>query len=94
MRITLESTTRLVEVHRARGRVWQGMSDNGVYVVAIVTRMAAACDASDDMLAAAGIHGAPIGPLDSVEPSAQALEAFPDAVEFTGWPLSSERGKQ
>lgn len=87
MRITIESTLREVEVHRAKGRVWQGTTDNGVRVVVIVTRMAVACDATDEMLVDGGIHGAPMGPLTSVEPSADALEAFPDAVPFTGWPL-------
>lgn len=91
MRITLESTTRDVEIYRAKGKVWEGMTDNGLRVVVVVTRMAVSCNETRELLAEAGIHHAPFGPLTDVEPSPEALEAFFDAVPFTGWPLSRDR---
>lgn len=42
MKLTLESTTQLVEVHGIEGRVWEGVTERGVKVQAVITRIAVA----------------------------------------------------
>lgn len=46
MRVTLHSTTRIVEVNGVPGRVWEGTTDKGVTVYAVITRIAAASSAN------------------------------------------------
>lgn len=46
MTVTLRSTTRIVEVNGVPGRVWEGESEHGVVVYAVVTRIAAAANAN------------------------------------------------
>lgn len=50
MKVTLTSTSKIVEIQTARGdvvpaRVWEGMTETGAKVHALVTRIA--CDADD-----------------------------------------------
>ena len=40
MKITLESTSRIVQVNGVPARVWQGTTASGVRVVCLVTRIA------------------------------------------------------
>jgi hypothetical protein len=40
VKITLESTTRLVDVNGNPGRVWEGFTETGVPVMAVITRIA------------------------------------------------------
>lgn len=40
MRITLESTTKLVEVNGVPARIWEGETESGIPVHAYVTRLA------------------------------------------------------
>lgn len=40
MKVTLESTTRIVTVNGVPGRVWEGETDSGVRCYAVVTRIA------------------------------------------------------
>lgn len=39
MKLTLESTTRMVEVDGVKGRVWEGRSAEGVRCYAVITRI-------------------------------------------------------
>lgn len=47
MKLTLESTTKIVELNGIPARVWEGETDSGIKVHAFVTRIAA--DASQDL---------------------------------------------
>jgi hypothetical protein len=40
MKITLESTTKLVELNGVPARIWEGLTEAGVPIVAFVTRVA------------------------------------------------------
>jgi hypothetical protein len=40
MKITIESTTRIVEVNGVPARVWEGTSEAGIPVAVMVTRIA------------------------------------------------------
>jgi hypothetical protein len=40
MRITLESTTQIVEVNGVPARVWEGTTESGIPVSALITRLA------------------------------------------------------
>lgn len=40
MKITLESTTRIVKVNGMAARIWEGKSAKGVPIVACITRIA------------------------------------------------------
>lgn len=44
MRITIESTSRLVEINGVPARVWEGTTDKGVPVIAFIPRVAARAD--------------------------------------------------
>lgn len=41
MKITLHNTTRIVNVNGVDGRIWEGMTDSGIEVIAVITRIAA-----------------------------------------------------
>ena len=41
MNVTLTSTSRIVNVNGVDGRVWEGTTESGVAVVAVITRIAA-----------------------------------------------------
>ena len=41
MKISLESTTRLVDINGVPARIWEGMTDGGVRCYAAITRIAA-----------------------------------------------------
>jgi hypothetical protein len=69
MRITIESTSRIVHVNGVPARVWQGATENGVAIVCMVTRVAVAKDADSSQLEAELVEHAP--------PRAEAVEAFP-----------------
>lgn len=45
MKITIESTERVVEVNGVPARVWEGVSEGGVEVFCLVTRIAVKKDA-------------------------------------------------
>ncbi len=40
MKITIESTTKIVEVNGVPGRIWEGKSERGVPVICCITRIA------------------------------------------------------
>lgn len=40
MRITIESTSRIVNVNGHEARVWEGTTDSGIPVVALIPRIA------------------------------------------------------
>lgn len=40
MRVTLESTSRIVEVNGVPGRIWEGQTSSGVPCFALITRIA------------------------------------------------------
>jgi ribosomal protein S12 methylthiotransferase accessory factor YcaO len=58
VKITLESTTRVVDVAASLsaegvpGRVWEGKTESGVRVIAVVTLIAVPSDAGHDEIAA------------------------------------------
>lgn len=41
MRVTLESTTKMVTVNGVPARIWEGKTDSGIPVHAFITRIAA-----------------------------------------------------
>ena len=41
MKISIESTSRIVSVNGVEGRVWEGTTDSGIQVLAVITRIAA-----------------------------------------------------
>lgn len=45
MKITLESTTRIVEINGVPARLWEGETASGIKVQALITRIAAPADA-------------------------------------------------
>ncbi|MGH9249011.1 MAG: hypothetical protein ACRD0W_05785 [Acidimicrobiales bacterium] len=45
MRLTLESTTKLIEINGVPARVWEGATESGIAVFAFVTRVAVHEDA-------------------------------------------------
>lgn len=47
MKITIESTDRLVEVNGVPARVWEGKTESGIGVVCCVTQIAAPVAADD-----------------------------------------------
>jgi hypothetical protein len=73
VKLTLEPTSRIVEIQTPHGdvvpgRVWQGRTAFGVEVVAVVTRIAAIVADDNTELEAV---------LTPVEPCRAAIEAFP-----------------
>ena len=75
MRITIESTDRVVEIHMANNardvpaRVWEGKTEKGVPVAVLVTRIAAHIDHDQSEFEADLKETRP--------PTTHALEAFP-----------------
>lgn len=47
MKITLQSTTKLVHVNGVPARIWEGHTDSGIAVHCYVTRIAAPKDGAD-----------------------------------------------
>lgn len=45
MKMTIESTDKIVEVNGVPARIWQGTSERGITVIAYITSIAAAGDA-------------------------------------------------
>jgi hypothetical protein len=45
VRVTLESTTKVVQLDGVPGRIWEGTTDSGIAVHAIITRVAVHHDA-------------------------------------------------
>ncbi len=79
MKITLESTTRIVDVashgaedHSVQGRVWEGVNESGVRVVAVITRIAAHRGIGPDKMAEFARDLEECAP-----PSPMAIEAIP-----------------
>lgn len=73
MRLTLEPTTRIVEITTDNGdivpgRVWQGTTEFGVEVVAVITRVATAVENDQAEFQAT---------LTPQRPGRAAVEAFP-----------------
>jgi hypothetical protein len=54
VKITLESTTKIVELEvggtKVPGRIWEGTTDSGIPVVALITRIAAETADNPDRL--------------------------------------------
>jgi hypothetical protein len=48
MKITIESTTKLVELNGVPARVWEGVSDGGVPIHCFITRIAVATSLGQD----------------------------------------------
>jgi hypothetical protein len=70
MRITLEPTTRLVEIGGGiTARVWQGTSDAGIECYCLITRVAVHRDADQ--------HDFEAALTEQMPPSFNAIEAFP-----------------
>jgi hypothetical protein len=77
VRVTLESTDRIVSVTTAGdgygnevpGRVWEGITDSGIRVVTVITRIAAHKDADLKQFTAELLECKP--------PSHMAVEAIP-----------------
>lgn len=75
MKLTLESTTRLVEVRAGvdgepiEGRIWEGTTGEGIRVVALITRIAVPVEADQRDFARDLERCA--------EPSVMATQAFP-----------------
>ncbi len=51
MKVTLESTTKIVKVNGVFARVWEGHTETGIPVHAFVTRIAAPADADQTQFA-------------------------------------------
>jgi hypothetical protein len=45
VKITIESTTKIVELNRVPARIWEGKTESGISVIAYVTRIACPKDA-------------------------------------------------
>lgn len=41
LKITLHNTSRIVSVNGVDGRVWEGTTESGIEVIAVITRIAA-----------------------------------------------------
>jgi hypothetical protein len=73
MRITIESTLREFPLHGKRARVWEGVTESGWPVVALIVRMAVTDDYPEP-------EGIPV--MHCIEPSDYAREAFPDLPPY------------
>lgn len=69
MRMTIESTDRLVTVDGLPGRVWEGTTEAGVAVYVLVTRIAVPIDADHGQFERELAEQRP--------PSREAVAAFP-----------------
>lgn len=72
MKMTIESTTKIVEVNGLPARIWQGTTANGIPVVAYITSIAAAGDQDLSELEA-DLH-------DHAEPTALDVAQWPSRV--------------
>lgn len=45
MKMTIESTDRIIEINGHQARVWQGKTENGVGVLCVISRVAVRADA-------------------------------------------------
>lgn len=73
MKVTLQSTTRIVELEVngaiVPGRIWEGQTESGIHVVAVITRVV--CSAMDNQQEF-------VNELQScAPPSSMALDAIP-----------------
>jgi hypothetical protein len=69
MRITIENTSRVIEINGVPARVWEGKTDSGIAVHCAITRIAV--HKTDD----ASQFEAEL--VETKPPSAAALECFP-----------------
>lgn len=69
MKMTIESTSRIVHVNGVPARIWQGTTEAGVAVVVAVTRVAVG--KGDDA------HELERDLVEHAPPNAAAVEAFP-----------------
>jgi hypothetical protein len=69
MKVTLQSTSRIVQVNGLPGRVWEGTTEGGVRCFAVITRIAAHKDADLIEFERALLEQQP--------PSDEALQVFP-----------------
>lgn len=69
MKMTVESTTRIVHVNGVPARIWQGTTEDGVAVVVAVTRLAVA--------KAADAHEFERDLVEHAPPGVDAVQAFP-----------------
>lgn len=69
MKLTIEQTTRIVEIHGVPARIWEGTTESGVRVLCLVTRVAVErsedCSQFEREL------------KETRAPSVESLEAFP-----------------
>lgn len=71
MKITIESTSRIVEANGVTCRVWEGKTERGVPVIALIPRVTAKAD-QDCSQFEKELHEVP-----PVVPSDDAIAAFP-----------------
>lgn len=74
MRVSLESTDRIVEVDGVPARVWQGTTDEGVEVTALVTRLAVRFDDQR------GRFESELRRVPDVPPNADSVAAWPNRL--------------
>lgn len=72
MKIVIESTTRLVDIHGNPGRVWEGKTETGVPVMVVVTRIAVDESAGPEALEAFKLEL-----LEQRAPTRAAEQVFP-----------------
>jgi hypothetical protein len=73
MKITIESTTQLVDVNGVPARVWEGETETGIKVIALITRVAVGLEESPE------VHG---------QFKKELQECRPPSAEVAIWPLS------
>ena len=73
MKVTLQSTTKIVELNGVPARVWEGKTDSGIPVHAFITRIACPLDADQSAFEAELVECAPPSPELEVYPARLAL---------------------
>lgn len=68
MKVTLESTTRVVTLNGLPARIWEGRTESGIQVHAFITRIAVDKDADLREFEAE---------LETCRPPSEAVEAYP-----------------
>lgn len=71
MKMTVQSTAKIVDVNGVPARVWEGKSEKGTPVIVFVTRIAVREDAGDEALA---------------EFAAELQEHAPPTAAVDAWP--------
>lgn len=71
MRVTLESTSKIVTINGIPSRVWEGYSENGTKCHAFIARIA--CNASEDAMEFER-------DLDKCEPPSEEVQSIPSRL--------------